>query len=143
LIKYFVKCKIRDDVSDVAVLELNDALLVPPKKELASASTAVSLGDELTVAGFPIKFSEGTLSLARAPVDAFYKRGDHPKLWNGDTTVRYVMARGIPDGVSGGQVVNSAGVVVGIGAKGPGLDDHLTPSEVIPISALDKLLGTI
>lgn len=141
-IKYRVKCKMKDDVSDVAVLELNDTLLVPPKKELAPASITVNIGDELTVAGFPIKFPEGTLSFTRAPVEAFYKRVDHPRLWNGDTTVRYVMARGIPDGVSGGPVVNSAGLVVGIGAKGPGVDDHLTPSEAIPLSALDKLLRT-
>jgi S1-C subfamily serine protease len=139
-IKYLVKCKIKDEVSDVALLELNEALLVPPKKELARAPTTAGLGDELTVAGFPIKYPEGTLSFARTTVDAFYNRGDHPKLWNGDTTIRYVIARGIPDGVSGGPVVNSAGLVVGIGAKGPGLDDHLTPSEVIPLSALDKLL---
>jgi RNA-directed DNA polymerase len=138
-IKYLVKCKVKDDISDVALLELKDVLLVPPKKELQATLTVVSLGDELSAAGFPIKFPEGTLSIARASVDGFYKRSDHA-IWNGDTTVRYLIARGIPDGVSGGPVVNSAGFVVGIGAKGPGEDDHLTPSEVIPLSALYKLM---
>jgi RNA-directed DNA polymerase len=140
-IKYAVKCKVKDDIADVAVLELIDTLLIKPKKELGRSSATVNLGDELTVAGFPIKFPDGALSVVRATVDAFFQRADQPVLWRGDTTIRYVVARGIPDGVSGGPVVNSAGLVVGIGAKGPGLDDHLTPSEVIPLSALVRLLA--
>jgi RNA-directed DNA polymerase len=140
-LKYSAKCTMRDDIADVAVLELNEPLLVPPKKKLARSPTTVRLGDELTVAGFPINYPEGTLSVVRTTVDAFLRRGEQPNLWRGDRTIRYVVARGVPDGVSGGPVVNSAGLVVGIGAKGPGLDDHLTPSEVIPLSAIDRLLA--
>jgi retron-type reverse transcriptase len=139
--KYIVKCKFKDDISDVALLELKDVLLISPKKELQGTLAVVSLGDELSAAGFPIKFPEGTLSIARASVDGFYNRGVHA-IWKGDTTVRYLIARGIPDGVSGGPVVNDTGLVVGIGAKGPGEDDHLTPSEVIPLSALYKFLAS-
>jgi hypothetical protein len=138
-IKYRVECKVKDDISDIALLELKDALLVPPKKELQGTPAIVSLGEELSAAGFPIKFPEGTLSIARASVDGFYKRSDHA-IWKGDRTVRYLIARGIPDGVSGGPVVNGAGFVVGVGAKGPGEDDHLTPSEVIPLAALHEML---
>jgi RNA-directed DNA polymerase len=140
-LKHSVKCKMKDDIADVAVLELSAPMIIPPKTELVRSPTTASIGDELTVAGFPINYPIGALSVVRTTVDALFRRGDQLSLWKGDTTIRYVVARGIPDGVSGGPVVNGAGLVVGIGAKGPGLDDHLTPSEVIPLSALDRLLA--
>jgi S1-C subfamily serine protease len=73
-------------------------------------------------------------------IDSFYDRSRH-SIWRGDQSVRYLISRGIPDGVSGGPVVNAAGLVVGIGAKGPGDNDHpLTPSEVVPVSAVFNAL---
>lgn len=96
-----------DALADVAIAEVLDTL--------EASATAAAIGDEVRVAGFPAKFPEGSISIARTEVIATYDRSRHP-IWMGDTTVRYLIEKGIPDGVSGGPALDARGVVIGLGA---------------------------
>jgi RNA-directed DNA polymerase len=68
-VKYRVRCRVKDDLADVAILDLVDPLLVQPRGMLRASDEPVRLGDEVRAAGFPEKFPEGALSIARAYVD--------------------------------------------------------------------------
>lgn len=140
--KYRVRPLKADALADVAILEVLDTMLPPPSVELEASATAAAIGDEVRVAGFPAKFPEGSISIARTEVIATYDRSRHP-IWMGDTTVRYLIEKGIPDGVSGGPALDARGAVIGLGAKGPSEGDPLVPCEVIPISAVQRLLFSL
>ncbi|WLA64616.1 S1 family peptidase [Bradyrhizobium diazoefficiens] len=140
-LKYRVRPLKVDVLADVAILEVL-TMLPPTSVELEVATSAVAIGDEVRVAGFPSKFPEGAISMARTEVIATYDRSRHPVIWKGDTTIRYLIEKGVPDGVSGGPVLDAQGTVIGLGAKGPSEDDPLVPCEVVPISAVQKLLHT-
>ncbi len=132
--QYYIDVKFKDDIHDLAVVELigadNEALPYFDKE----TSNDLKALDNIFAFGFANYNPGNSLDVKNCQVSGFYKR-------NGERRIR--INTGIIAGMSGGPVTLPNGKVIGVAATGADWEKEVDESKehgVIPIELLVKLL---